>query len=88
MIAKFFAILVSFFILAGCAQSIDDVSIIARHPSSSTYVFVADGDHQGGNSEPALSLTTSLSAQALGGNVMRTTSSSPSFTMTSGIGVD
>jgi hypothetical protein len=88
MCVKIFAIIAVFFIFTGCSQNIDKVSITPRNPAAPTYIFVADGEHQGGNSQTAVSATAALSSQTAGGNLKRTTSSSASFTMTSGIGVD
>jgi hypothetical protein len=88
MAAKTFVILLGFLIFVGCSQNIDQVRITPRNPTSSDLFFVGDADHQGGNSQPALSVSAILSEQYLGGNLTRTYSSSPSFKMTSGIGVD
>ena len=88
MTAKHLLILASFFIFAGCSQSIDQVNITPLRPGSSNYVFAGDVEHQGGNSQDATSASAILSDPALGGNLMRTMSSSPSFQMSSGIGVD
>jgi hypothetical protein len=87
MRARTFVIAVGFLIVAGCSQSIDQVSITARNPEPSSSIFVGDVDHQGGNSQPAVSASAILSEQALGGSLMRTNSSSPSFKLNSGIGV-
>lgn len=88
MTTKHLLILVSLFIFAGCSQNIDKVNITSLRPGPANYVFVGDADHQGGNAQTAVSTSAILSNPALGGNLMRTSSSSPSFQMTSGIGVD
>jgi uncharacterized protein YceK len=88
MRAKIFLIFIGALILSGCSQNIDQVSITPRYPVTTNYVFVGDTEHQGGNSQIAQSSSAILSEQYVGGNLTRTSSSSPSFKMTSGIGVD
>jgi uncharacterized lipoprotein YajG len=85
---KLLLIFIGMFIFAGCSQNIDQVSITPRYPENTNYVFVGDAEHQGGNSQSAQSSSAVLAEQYVGGNLTRTSSSSPSFKMTSGIGVD
>ena len=88
MRVKFFLIWSGFFIFVGCSQNVDLVNITPRYPVTTNYVFVTDAEHQGGTSQTAQSASAILSEQYVGGNLTRTSSSSPSFKMTSGIGVD
>jgi hypothetical protein len=85
---KLILISMCFFIFLGCSQNIDQVSITPRNPAVPTYIFIGDGEYQGGNSQTAVSASAALSSQTAGGNLKRTTSTSASFQMTSGIGVD
>jgi hypothetical protein len=77
-----------FFIFTGCSQNVDFASITPRNPEKTNSIFIGDAEHQGGNSQTAQSGSAILSEQSVGGNTTRTNSSSPSFKMTSGIGVN
>lgn len=86
--SKLFLLFIGILLFAGCSQNIDQVSITPRYPENTNYVFVGDTEHQGGNSQTAQSTSAIMSEQYVGGNLTRTSSSSASFKMTSGIGVD
>ena len=88
MSAKLLLLILGILVLAACSQSVDQVNITPLNPVTTNYVFVGDTEHQGGNSQSAQSTSAILSEQYAGGNLMRTSSSSSSFKMTSGIGVD
>ncbi len=86
IVAKLFAIAIGFTVISGCSQNIDNVAIRDKTPIN--YFFVGDADHQGGNPQTAEATSVYMNTETLGGNFTRTHSSSPSFQMTSGIGVD
>jgi len=72
--------------VAGCSQNIDQVSITPRQPPE-PHVMIGDAEHQGATPK-ATSNSSILATDGVGGNSTRTNSTSPSFRMTSGIGVD
>lgn len=79
--------LILLFVVIGCSQNIDFVNIKALNPTPTNLNLVSDVEHQGGLAQPSTSTSAVLRDQNLGGNLLRTKSSSPSFQMTSGIGV-
>lgn len=88
-IPKVLVVVVCGLVFASCSQNIDQVEITPRLPNSPVqYFFVGDADHQGGNPQTAVAPSAYMNTETLGGNFTRTNSSSPSFVMTSGIGVD
>lgn len=88
MVLKRLLTLFLFFVSVGCSQNVDKVNIKPLRPPPSNINFVSDVEHQGGLAQPSVSTSAILRDQNLGGNLTRTKSSSPSFQMTSGIGVE
>lgn len=72
----------------GCSQSVDSVDINSRHPKKVFASPVVNGDSQGSNSVAPASASFIMGDQSAGGNSVRTQSTSTSFIMTGGIGVD
>lgn len=84
---SFFALLMGF-TAVGCSQSVDSVNINSRRPDRVFAEPVMNTDLQGSSLTIPTSATFSMGVQSAGGNSLRTQSSSPSFNMTGGIGVD
>ncbi len=85
--------LLGFLILSACGQNISEINIQAINPQDPDDSFVpaqyiSTVDLEGGTTQSATSAQSVLSIQKFGGATLRTKSSSPSFRMTSGIGVD
>ncbi len=83
-------------LLGACGQSISEVNFTAKNPTDNEQIinpfvplnYITNVDQQGGSATTATSTNRALSIQSFGGNSLRTYSTSPSFRMTSGIGVD
>ncbi len=96
LVAKILKIGIVLLVLAGCGQSINEVNFTAKNPNDDEEIidpfiplnYITNVDQQGGSSSTAVSPNHALSIQSFGGNSLRTYSTSPSFRMTSGIGVD
>lgn len=76
-------------VLAGCSQSVDTVSIQPINPPPVlTPNYITHTDLQGTSFTAPTSTTRRLGIHSFGGSNERTISTSGSFRMTSGIGVD
>ncbi len=82
----------AFLLLSGCSQSVDEISIegdkkqIGNPSSFGNRLF--NTDLQGTTSTLPVSASTVLGDHSMGANALRTSSSSPSFRLTSGIGIE
>jgi hypothetical protein len=75
--------------LNGCSQKVNVVKIKRRTPLAPTsFTYISTVDLQGATSVVPTSPTRRMSIHTLGGNNQRTNSTSASYRMTSGIGVD
>ncbi len=90
MLAVLFASVL--FFLAGCSQSIDRVNIAPRGdlppPPSSFGDRLFNVDLSGTSVTMPISTSRVLIDHSMGGSSLRTASSSPSYRMTSGVGVE
>lgn len=81
-------------VMTACGQSVSEVAIQSLNPvdeSPDPFVplnYITNMDTQGGSSSISGSTNRFLSIQSFGGTSVRTYSSSTSFQLTSGIGID
>lgn len=75
-------------ILTSCAQGTNDALIVPRRPATKDLVLISNVDLTGTSAYSPQSSSRVLSIHTAGGNSQRTKSTSASFQMTSGIGID
>lgn len=73
--------------MTGCGASIDSFTYVRNKLPKSSRTMVADADTQGTSVAPSTSSKHTLDQQMLNNSTVRTQSSSPSFKMVSGVGV-
>lgn len=78
--------LLAIFLSLGCSQGVDSVQITRRVARPEAYITTTDT--QGSTSTVPAGPTRRLGIHTLGGSNLRTKSTSASYRMTSGIGVD
>lgn len=84
-----FKFLILFFVLVGCSQSVNKVSVTPKNPPVILpESYITTTDVQGGTSVTPASANRRMSIHSFGGSTLRTNSTSVSFRMTSGIGID
>lgn len=77
--------IVAFLVFAACSQSVDEVRITRTGPPRT---FIPNSDLTGATSVVPVSPSLVMSIHSAGAGGLRTSSTSPSRRMTSGIGVD
>lgn len=78
-----------FVLVAGCSQSVNKVNVTPKNPvTPGTLESITTTDVQGATTVTPMSASRTMVNHALGGTAVRTTSSSVSFRMTSGVAVD
>ena len=82
-----FVILLASSVLIGCSNSVDAVRLNPSPPPLPR-TFISNLETQGASPSTQSSTNYRLSIQASGGSTFRTSSASPSFSLTGGIGVD
>ncbi len=96
---RFYILIVAAFLVlsSGCGQSVTEVSFEPISPDDDDTnppdpfvpdAFITTMDLQGGSVTIPYSANRSMSVHSFGGTSLRTYSSSPSFQMSSGIGID
>lgn len=79
---------VIYILSVGCSQSVDSVSITGGSPTVSSFDFIFHSNLEGTTNTIPTATSFQLGIHSFGGSSLRTQSSSASFNLTSGIGVD